>query len=159
MDKDQVIRIRDLLKSFKIYDSNGAECSINIILKLDNDAWVDERNQELFWDDENGICYYFHFNQLRSDAPSMIGTNKVNIPACLSAFDYGEIQEIKMKLNAEALKNVLENFKTLNAYNYRDGEKKELDDRLKALIINNYTQKTNAARDLNYGDRDQYPYK
>ena len=160
MDKDLVIHIRDLFKSIKLVSSEDKkEYSINIILKLDNDAWVDERNQELFWDDENGICYYFHFNQLRNDAPSMIGTNKINIPACISAFDYGEIQEIKLRLNDEALNKVLDNFSSFKAYNYHDGEKKELDDRLKALIINNYLQKTNASRDLNYGDREQYPDK
>ena len=37
--------------------------------------------------------------------------------------------------------------------------KKELDDRLKALIINNYINNTNASRDSNYNDRQQYPYK
>lgn len=160
MDKELVIHIRDLFKSIKLVSSQDKqEYSINIILKLDNDAWVDERNQELFWDDDKGICYYFHFNQLRNTVPSMIGRNKVNVPACISAFDYGEIQEIKMCLNDEALRKVLDNFSSFKAYNYHDGEKKELDDRLKALIINNYLQNTNAARDLNYGDREQYPYK
>lgn len=160
MEKETVIHIRDLFKSIKLVSSEDKkEYSINIILKLDNDAWVDEKNQELFWDDENGICYYFHFNQLRNTAPSMIGRSKVNVPACISAFDYGEIQEIKMCLNEEALRKLLNNFDSFKAYNYHDGEKKELDDRLKALIINNYINNTNASRDSNYNDRQQYPYK
>lgn len=160
MDKETVIHIRDLFKSIKLVSSEDKkEYSINIILKLDNDVWVDEKTQELFWDDENGICYYFHFNQIRNAAPSMIGSNRVIIPACISAFDYGEIQEIKMCLGKESLNNVLNNFSSFKAYNYHDGVKKELDDRLKALIINNYLQKTNPAADSNFRDRDQYPYK
>lgn len=160
MDKETVIHIRDLFKSIKLVSSKDKkEYSINIILKLDNDAWIDEKNQELFWDDENGICYYFHFNQLRNTAPSMIGRNKVNVPVCISAFDYGEIQEIKMCMNEEALRKLLDDFDSFKAYNYHDGEKKELDDNLKALIINNYIQNTNAARDGNFGVRDSYPYK
>ena len=64
MEKETVIHIRDLFKSIKLVSSEDKkEYSINIILKLDNDAWVDEKNQELFWDDENGICYYFHFKK------------------------------------------------------------------------------------------------
>lgn len=53
MEKETVIHIRDLFKSIKLVSSEDKkEYSINIILKLDNDAWVDEKNQELFWDDE-----------------------------------------------------------------------------------------------------------
>lgn len=160
MEKETVIHIRDLFKTIKLVSSqDNKEYSINIILKLDNDAWIDERTQELFWDDDNGICYYFHYNQLRNTVPTMIGRDKVVVPACISAFDYGEIQEIKMLLNEEALRKLLNDFSSFKAYNYRNGKQEELDDTLKALIIKNYISNTNAATDENFKVRDQYAYK
>jgi hypothetical protein len=160
MEKETVIHIRDLFKTIKLVSSqDNKEYSINIILKLDNDTWIDERSQELFWDDDNGICYYFHYNQIRSITPNMIGRDKVVVPACISAFDYGEIQEIKMLLNEEALRKLLNDFSSFKAYNYRNGKQEELDDTLKALIIKNYISNTNAATDENFKVRDQYAYK
>lgn len=160
MEKETVIHIRDLFKTIKLVSSqDNKEYSINIILKLDNDTWIDERTQELFWDDDNGICYYFHYNQLRNTVPTMIGRDKVVVPACISAFDYGEIQEIKMLLNEEALRKLLNDFSSFKAYNYRNGKQEELDDTLKALIIKNYISNTNAATDENFKVRDQYAYK
>lgn len=160
MEKETVIHIRDLFKTIKLVSSqDNKKYSINIILKLDNDAWIDERTQELFWDDDNGICYYFHYNQLRNTVPTMIGRDKVVVPACISAFDYGEIQEIKMLLNEEALRKLLNDFSSFKAYNYRNGKQEELDDALKALIIKNYISNTNAATDENFKVRDQYAYK
>jgi hypothetical protein len=160
MEKETVIHIRDLFKTIKLVSSqDNKEYSINIILKLDNDTWIDERTQELFWDDDNGICYYFHYNQIRNTAPTMIGRDKVLVPACISAFDYGEIQEIKMLLNEEALRKLLNDFSSFKAYNYRNGKQEELDDTLKALIIKNYISNTNAATDENFKVRDQYAYK
>lgn len=133
MDIDTFIKIRNNLKSIKVKMSDGKYHSISIILKLDNDAWIDDYYNDIFYDDKNGIAYYFSYNTSRIGNNPMIGKSKINVPGELSVVDYGEIQEVKARLTEDAIKAVLDK-DMFGAKYFRDGQEVELDDKLKKSI-------------------------
>lgn len=103
MDKEKVITIRDSVFKHITYYNKTFKCRMNppMAVRLDNDVIVDLTKDSAIWDDENGICYYFSTNSKYSTFEE-IGRSFVKFPAMLSSFDYEEIQEIFLTLNAEA---------------------------------------------------------
>ena len=61
MDKQYVIAIRNVFEQIKIKTSDGVEHVPTMVLKLDNDAWIDDSKCELFWDDAKEVCFYYHY--------------------------------------------------------------------------------------------------
>lgn len=154
MDKQYVIAIRNVFEQIKVKTSDGVEHTPTMILKLDNDAWVDDATNELFWDDAKEVCFYYHYNQLRNMTPAMIGKKRVSVPAVLSAFDYGEIQEMKILLSKDALKSSFNAMQASGAKARVDGVQIGLNDALKTKIYDKYINQTCPATDMDLYDKD-----
>lgn len=148
MDKQYVIAIRNVFEQIKIKTSNGVEHVPTMVLKLDNDAWIDDSKCELFWDDAKEVCFYYHYNQLRNMTPAMIGRDHVSVPAVLSAFDYGEIQEMKILLSKDALKSSFNAIQASGAKARVDANQVGLNDALKKKIYDKYVNQTCPATDM-----------
>lgn len=148
MDNATFIKIRDNFKSIKVKMSDGTMQSPAIIIKLDNDAWVDDAINYVFYDDANGIMYYTTFDSNRASQYPMIGTDHVNVPMAISAADYGEIQEVYVRLTRDAL-NAVFKANVFGAKYMRNGATVELTDKLKDEIYNNYILSTTAGTDKN----------
>lgn len=104
MEIDTVIAIRKLFKKISQYDASiKARRSANLCIRLDNDVAINSADQNIFWDDNDGICYYYTTNSKPgAKFSAKMGISKPQYPVSLSAFDYGEIQEMFVELNEDS---------------------------------------------------------
>jgi len=151
MDKDIVIKIRDNLRKIKITDAKrNKKIPVPLIVRLDNETYVRERNCELLWDDSEGIGYYFHYNQNDGNGPHMIGRDKIEIPAEIGVFDYEQIQEIKALLGPEGLESAFEMLDSTNAKPHYMDDATEFSDTMKNKIRKKYLKDTMPDTDTNF---------
>lgn len=158
MEKKDVLAIRKVFEQIKIKTSDGKMHTPTISVKLDNDVWMDDSIHELFWDDANEICYYYHYNQLRGTVPYMIGKDHIAVPAILAAFDYGEIQEMRILLSKDAIISSFDAIESSGAKARVDGQEVTLNDKLKQKILDKYVYQTTPGMDRNELEWND-PYK
>lgn len=112
MEVDSVIHVRDTLKKIKytktkVNKETGEEytqeLSVPLIIKLDNEVYINESKYMVLWDDEHGIIWYYAYNSQINNNPVMIGANKIIMPAMLCSSTYEFIQEIKATLNEDTV--------------------------------------------------------
>lgn len=136
MENETFIKIRDNFKKIQVVNSKNETISVGLLIKLDNDAWVDDTKLPIFYDDENGIAYYYSTNASRPTDHPMTGKSKINVPGELSAFDYGEVQEVKALLTKDALILSLDKLNVFGAKYMICGKPVELTEELKEGIKN-----------------------
>lgn len=114
MDKERVVKIRDMLKSIKfpIYNrGTGEEKMVTPYIQVvcDNSVnAVDDNQGSIIWDDENDIFYWFKANAPGSTIfhPSMAMGVAVKTAYLVIAVDYDEIQNIRMPMNQECFDQI-----------------------------------------------------
>lgn len=159
MTKEEVIKAREVLNKIKVKMSDDKEHAVFMIVRID-DGYVNEAYQAIFWDDDNGLMYYYSYNQLKGNSPYMIGRDKITVPAMISLVSYDYISSINMKLTKDALES---SFKALEEagvkYRNNDGELNTLDDKKKDALRKYFLELTDPARDPNFRITTEYPYK
>lgn len=151
MEKELTIKIRNNLRKIKIFDKNrGKEIPVPLIIRLDNETYLWERHCEVLWDDSNGIGYYFHYNPNVSNGPIMIGRDKIEVPVELGAFDYEEIQEIKVLLGPEGLESAFKMLDSVGAKPCYMEEYPDFSETMKKKIRKKYIKDTMPDTDTNF---------
>lgn len=103
MNKETVVLLRDtIFKNIKYFNkTNQTRQQPPIVIRLDNDVRIDTSTNPIFWDDDNEVAYFYAPTKVFS-LVQPIGSDHIEYKAILSAFDYGEIQEMYINLNNEA---------------------------------------------------------
>ena len=112
METAATIKIRDTLKKIKytktkINKETGEKytqvISVPLLIKLDNEVYIYESKYMVLWDDDNGILWYYTYNNQINNEPVMIGQNRIQMPGMLCSTTYEFIQEIKAILNPDTV--------------------------------------------------------
>lgn len=174
MTKNETIKHRELCEkaTYTAKNEDGTEevRKVPIHVVCDNSLnIIDKHDGNVIWDDENERIVYFTYNSestfYNSPSNAMSFGNQPMVPAVAIVVDYGEIQNLRILLNREAMENLFIALGSSITNDQKDNMRKKfftdltMDNIIKRKRQYSYvtqTKKDSKEASINYTDSDEY---
>lgn len=101
-----------------VKDSNGQvvteTVNSSIIVTMNNNYGCNEAENEMWWDDTNGLLYFIGLNEMERNSTTIEFGHKVHVPAKLTVIGYADIQMLGILIGEDTLDEIIDAMKAIS---------------------------------------------